>query len=194
MEQSAWLEIWANVRCGTGAVVLDGWWYGTPTPDPSIHSVPGANTHTSTGHLTILLPTSLIPMMFKHTCGSVNKWGLGRRIRRIMSSHNALPCLSWLTRCHLLPSPKTRKKYGHCHCHQLKASHKGTCPIACFLQGMQYDYSQCPVCVCTCDAFVILDQNHEIVSVSTLPQAQICNQDSRASARSCLKLSMNVNW
>ncbi len=83
--------------------------------------------------------------------------------------------------------------YGRCHCHQLKASHKGTYPIACSFTDMQYAYSQCPICLCTCDAFVNLDQYHAIVSVSTLPQAQICIQDSRASAKSWLESSMNVN-
>jgi hypothetical protein len=50
-----------------------------------------------------------------------------------------------------------------------------------------------PHLLCTCNAFVNLDQYHAIVSVSTLPQAQIHNQDSRASARSWLESSMNVN-
>jgi hypothetical protein len=86
-----------------------------------------------------------------------------------------------------MPSaPKPRKKYGRCHCNQLKASSKETCPFACFFQGMQHAYSQCPICLCTCDAFVNLDQYHAIVSVSTLPKAQICNQDSRASVKSWL--------
>jgi hypothetical protein len=58
---------------------------------------------------------------------------------------------------------------------------------------MQYAYSQCPICLCTCDAFVDLAQYHAIVTVTTLPATQIRNQDSRASARSLLESSMNVN-
>ena len=94
-----------------------------------------------------------------------------------------------------MPSaPKPRKKHGHCHCHQLKASRKGMCPLACFFQGMQYAYySQCLICLCTCDAFVDLAQYHAFVTVTTLPLTQICNQDSRASARSWLENSMNMN-
>ena len=46
-----------------------------------------------------------------------------------------------------------------------------------------------------CDAFVDLAQYHAIVTVTTLPATQICNQDSRASVRSWswLESSMNVN-
>ena len=93
----------------------------------------------------------------------------------------------------MLSAPKSRKKHGNCHCHQLKAGHKGTCSLGCFFQGIQYAYSQCPICFCTCDASGNLAQYHAIVAVTPIPAAQICNQDSRASVRSWLESSMNVN-
>ena len=91
----------------------------------------------------------------------------------------------------------SRKKYGHCHCSQLKANGRdrvnGRCIIGCFYEGFQYPFSQCSICLCTCDAFVNLGQYHAIVSVTTVPTVQIRNEDARASARSWLEGSMNVN-
>ncbi|KAL3810895.1 hypothetical protein ACHAXA_000424 [Cyclostephanos tholiformis] len=60
-----------------------------------------------------------------------------------------------------MPSaPKPRKKFGHCHCHQFKANGRdrvhGSCPIGCFYKGVQYAFSQCPICLCTCNAFIDL--------------------------------------
>ena len=100
-----------------------------------------------------------------------------------------------------MPSaPKERKKHGHCLCSQLKANGRdsrvngGRCIIGCFYEGFQYPFLQCPICLCTCDAFANLVQYHAIVSVTTVHTVQIHNEDARASARrSWLEGSMNVN-
>jgi hypothetical protein len=88
-------------------------------------------------------------------------------------------------------------KLGHRHCHQVKANGRdrvnGRCIIGCFYEGFQYPFSQCPICLCICDAFVNLGQYHAIVSVSTVPTVQICSEDARAFARDWLEGSMNVN-
>ncbi len=97
-----------------------------------------------------------------------------------------------------MPSaPKPRVKFGHCHCHQFKANGRdrvhGTCPIGCFYKGVQYAYLQCPICLCTCDAFIDLGQYHAIVAVLTVTTSQSCNADSRANAVEWLERGMNVN-
>jgi hypothetical protein len=97
-----------------------------------------------------------------------------------------------------MPSaPKPRKKFGHCHCHQCKANGRdrvhGTCPIGCFYEGVQYAFSQFPICLCTCDAFIDLGQYHAIVAVLTVTTSQSRNADSRANAVEWLERGMNVN-
>jgi hypothetical protein len=111
---------------------------------------------------------------YMQVCQQVRAW------KKDKENHEQPRCPTTLELIDKMPSaPKPRKKHGHCHCHQLKASRKGTCPLACFFQGVQYAYSQCPICLCTCDAFVDLAQYHAIVTVTTLPATQIRNQDSR---------------
>jgi hypothetical protein len=79
--------------------------------------------------------------------------------------------LELIKKCHLLPSQG--KKYGHCHCHQFKATGRdrvhGTCPIGYLYAGNQYAFLQCPICLCMCNAFIDLAQYHAIVAVTMLP-------------------------
>ena len=107
-------------------------------------------------------------------------------------------CSTTLELIEKMPSaPKPRKKFGHCHCHHFKANGRdrvhGTCPIGCFYEGVQYAFSQCPICLCTCDAFIDLGQYHAIVAVSTVTTSQTRNADTRANAMEWLESGMNVN-
>ena len=68
---------------------------------------------------------------YMRVCQQARAW------KKDKENHKQPQCPTTLELIDKMPSaPKPRKKYGRCHCNQLKASHKGTCPIACFFQGM----------------------------------------------------------
>lgn len=74
-----------------------------------------------------------------------------------------------------MPSaPKPITRYLRYHCHQNRANPRTgqKCAVDCFYNGQCFSIGKYPLCLCVCNAFVLLKDYHTIVTVSTLPNQQ----------------------
>ena len=89
--------------------------------------------------------------------------------------------------------PKTLTSMLCCHCSQngVDARRGKKCAVNCTISGTKYSLGQCPMCLCTCDAFVALDNYQTIRMATTLGAAQ--RAENRESTISFLDTYSNVN-
>ena len=69
-------------------------------------------------------------------------------------------------------APKPRKKYLRCHCSQEFADpRKGKkCPVDCKFGGVTFAVGKCPICQCSCKAYVPMDAYRTIMIVHKMPK------------------------
>ena len=93
-----------------------------------------------------------------------------------------------------MPSaPPPTKLHLRCHCSQLFAdTRKGKqCPVGCVYEGVTFDVGRCPICLCTCNAFVELKKYNSIVIAQSLEEKK--KPDHQMEARQFLDKGLNVN-
>ncbi len=65
------------------------------------------------------------------------------------------------------------------------------CAVNCSLNGIQYKCRECPLCLCTCDAFVEMEKYSIIVTITSL--GQVKQEDSQKELIEFLGANLNVN-
>ncbi len=99
------------------------WWMVVWNFEPSSHSLPGANTHTSMGHPTMHATVEELNsgdvQTYMRVCQQVRAW------KKEKGNYKQPWCPTMLELIDKMPSaPKSRKKDANCHCHQLKVEGK----------------------------------------------------------------------
>ena len=93
------------------------------------------------------------------------------------------------------PGPTPLKKYLRCHCSQNRADFRSgkVCAVRCFYKGQQYDLGRCPLCTCTCIAYIPLQNYRTIVTVSSMPRERDTAANTRDDAITYLERGLDVN-